>query len=65
MSDTMFCVTLKQIDDDKNYTIGAFDIIKPSTSATSYPPKLAFASGLTIKAGKKNLLAHNSEWKMS
>ena len=57
MSDTMFRVTLKQIDDDKNYTIGAFDIIKPSTSATSYPPKLAFASGLTIKAGKKNLLA--------
>ena len=57
MADTMFRVTLTQLDDKKTYSIGSFELINHSVSKTSSAPKLAFASALTIEASKSKLLA--------
>ena len=57
MSDIMFRIVLKQIEDNKNYTVASFEIINPSTSETSTAPKLAFSSGLTVRASCKELLS--------
>ena len=57
MADTMFRVTLTQLDDKKTYSIGSFELINHSVSKTSSAPKLAFASSLTIEASKSKLLA--------
>ena len=57
MADTMFKVTLKQLDDKKTYTIDSFDILNPSVSKTSVSPKLAFGSSITIEAASMKLLA--------
>ena len=57
MSDLMFKVKIKELGDGNNYTLDSFDVINPSTSQTSEPPKLVFSSGLTIQATKSKMIA--------
>ena len=56
MSDIMFKVKLKELSDGSNYTLDSFDIINPSMSETSEPPKLVFSAGLTIQAKKSKMV---------
>ena len=57
MSDLMFKVKITQSDDGRNYTIDSFEMMNPSISQTSEPPKLVFSSGITVYATSSKMLA--------
>ena len=56
MSDLMFKVQFKKVDETENFTVDSFTVISPSTSKTSEAPRLTFAAGLSLQATKSKLV---------